>query len=227
MCPAPNAVIKPCYAPWDHSGSRSPSCTGSTCLTWKGNPDLIAAGVSLDVQQPVAGGNLFRHPLPRVASRVHTRSSRLSARPQCRCGPAWCARPWARVMQGPGIPESVVECAMDGQQDVMDGDEIIASPRWADYKRTRQHMAGDNDLRRGRVCGRLVRPFQPCMASGGITWTFSYVVLNARAVGIAQDWMKIRSNAYRREWDWVESWCAWRKRDPFFVYLRGRCGRGV
>ena len=29
----------------------------------------------------------------------------------------------------------------------MDGDEIVASPRWADYEWARQHMAGDDDLR--------------------------------------------------------------------------------
>ena len=87
--------------------------------------------------------NLFRYALPRVASKDRTRSG-LSSRPQCCCRPTWSARPLAQIVS---ISGNLVECAMDGQQDVADGDKTVASPGRADNEWMGQHMTGDNDLR--------------------------------------------------------------------------------
>jgi hypothetical protein len=148
MCPTvSNTTIKPGHTSWNRGGSTSPPCAGPALLTWKGKPDVIAAAPSLDMQQPVSRGNLFRDALPRVTPRGHTRCSGLSSRPQCCSRPNWSARPRAWIVQGPSISGSLVECAMDGQQDVADGDKIVASPGRTDNEWMRQHMAGDNDLR--------------------------------------------------------------------------------
>ena len=151
MCPtASNATIKPGHASWNHGGSTSPSCAGSALLTWKGKPDAFAVLSSLDMQQPVARGNLVRYALPLVTP--PTRCTGIFARPQCCRGLTWSAHPRARIVQGPSISdpsisESLVECAIDAQQDVVDSDTIVASPGRADDEWMRQCMTGDNDLR--------------------------------------------------------------------------------